>query len=124
MSAGYKFIRWVFAVVLPLPATFLGFFLAHIALAALNIPDDGIIASGIEAITFGSVFSIVAWNLAPEGNQKFATCYAVVASLALIVIEVGVCMQAETLPIRQIVMRGLWIFGAFGGLLMKRNAVN
>lgn len=121
MSRGYIALRWVGAVLLPVPGIYLAFFLTKLALAACDIPSNGMVASCIEAVVFGMLFSMLVWKLAPEHECGFTIFYDILAGLFCVCMVVGGIVYMDKFPGRDTIVYSLWIVGMIGGFALKRR---
>lgn len=122
MSREYKILRWIGAVVLPLPGIYLAYFVAKLALSAVfGIDDNGMVATCIESVVFGMLFSMLVWKLAPECEYTFTKWYDIVIGVLCACMVVNGILHAEKFPVRDTVVFALWIAGMIGGIAMKKS---
>lgn len=124
MSREYIALRWIGAVLLPVPGIYLAFFLTKLALAACDIPSDGMVASCIEAVVFGMLFSMLVWKLAPEHECGFTVFYDILVGLFCVWMVVGGFINTGKFPVRDTIIYSLWIGGMIGGFVMKKKSVD
>ena len=122
MSREYKILRWIGAVVLPLPGIYLAYFVAKLALSAVfGIDDNGMVVTCIESVVFGMLFSMLVWKLAPECEYTFTKWYDIVIGVLCVCMVVNGILHAEKFPVRDTVVFALWIAGMIGGIAMKKS---
>lgn len=124
MSREYVALRWVGAVLLPVPGIFLAFMLAKFALSACDIPSDGMVAACIEALVFGMLFSRLVWKLAPEHECGFTIFYDILVGLFCVWMVFGRIVYTDKFPVRDTIVYSLWIVGMIGGFVMKKKSVD